>query len=193
MYDQLAGVENTRLDGGRTLYCGILRAAIAQGRWRWRRVRIGVAVVLLFFAAVLGGFWIRSYSWVTNWQLVTEDQRLYQFTSKPGSIRFRTEGPESPTVDEWVSCFNEYHKSEPRFLTWMIAPGRNPQPPSMFKFSVNAPLDPGLVVRFPYWFAVLVCVVLAAALGLRRPKQYSLRAFFLVVTLMAHCWGQCSW
>jgi hypothetical protein len=150
-----------------------------------RGVRIGVAVVLLFLAAALAGLWIRSYSWVTHWKSVWGERQGVQFVSRSGGVLLRLSVFETrDDLEDWGPTFDEAYKSEPRFQGWSPTGRRLIQLPT-FEFGKNLYGLTGWMGRFPYWIAILVCVLLAAAFGLRRPRNYSLKWFFFMFTLVA--------
>jgi hypothetical protein len=156
-----------------------------------RRTRMAASILLLISAAILGGLWIRSYSWITNWQSSWGDTRTFQCVSKVGLFRFSTHPLETELDrEDWPDVFSEYHKSERRFQSWLNPVGQSPATdPGSFEFGWSAWDRSTFLVYLPYWFAVFVCILLAAALSLRRPTRFALRTFFFTVTVLVLLFG----
>jgi uncharacterized membrane protein YbaN (DUF454 family) len=84
--------------------------------------------------------------------------------------------------DEWLPIILHFHKSNPRFNNWT----EDPSWPE-FKLTFNEFRPGEIIVRFPYWFALLMSATLAAVPWFR--WRFSLRTLLVAMTLIAALLG----
>ena len=154
---------------------------------RFRKLRIAWSVFWGLAAVLLIVLWVRSYWWATNIQTPVIASRGFQCGLKTGSIfvRYWPFDAQSQTGIFWACSFDNIHWSDPEFAEWSRPSAH------LFRLSLND-VDTGSVeLEFPYWFATVIGLFLAAAPWI--PCRFSLRTLLTATSLVAVALGAIVW
>ena len=149
-------------------------------------VRITVSVLSLTACVLLSALWIRSYTWIENFDVLVTSTRSATFRSGLGELTVHwTFDPDaayqfSPERNwRYRSCsaqgiIDAVARMEPS--------GVFPPQPN-FGFRRRNSAHSYLFVR--HWIPVVITAVLAAALGIRRPFRFRLRTMLIATAYAA--------
>ena len=162
-----------------------------------RYLRITVSVISLVACMLLIALWLRSYWWIDviygdanvsySLNLTCEYGRLQFYATNHTFDRpfrhtsWRLSDDQIDSIREWSSwqCRKEaVYDPSARVDGWD---------------KTHSPFYITWVLSVPHWFPVLLTGMLAAALGIRRPFQYSLRTLLIAMTITAAWLGLIVW
>jgi hypothetical protein len=155
-----------------------------------RYLRIAVTALCLTVCVLLVALWVRSHQTYDIWSKVLTKNQSLAISSVMGKLsvnwsydasaawkwpdhaawQWKTE-----SAPDWQERINRHR------LTLGITAAKSWQPPIYFRQTQN--IRAYVLVR--YWVLVLITAILAAALGIRRPYNFSLRTLLIATTLVA--------
>jgi hypothetical protein len=147
-----------------------------------------IQVSLICFALLLGDIvlWVHSYKWVDSYWHRREDVIEFAFISYKGAICFAVFSPIGiPSADGFRSERIDLNVMEKGL-------GGNRPAKSLLGFSeYKYPRSWGLGV--PYWFISIIFAILCGSPWYLRRFNFSLRTFFIAITVLAVAIGFIGW
>ena len=182
----MAAVDAAEVRGGRGVlgYVAVLGdGCMADGRMRFRKLRIAWSVGWGIAAVLLCVLWVRSYSkseavWRVTWTPPPATLLHTRFASNSGALSWAYENGMyslSLQVAERDRWHYQIHKAA-KFI------------PNKFQGHYS---KTRILVSIPHWFAVSLCFALCVALRFR--WKFSLRTLLIVTTLVAVGLGLLVW
>ncbi len=141
----------------------------------WRNVRCSIAVLSLMLAGLLVVLWNRSYAYSDSLDGPLPRSYVFEFSTRYGRLSGLVSGPAFKR-DRWNYSSESLPRSE---LPPVGIPISN-------TFAFQGGSISGLYLFVvPTWFPLLLVVTVAAAIGIRPPYRFGLRALLLATTYVA--------